>query len=637
MTPTTRTALALAAACCLTPVSNAADDLRSLIADYRGALKQIGGAPKDRLEKARKDLSPLLEKIGRVDSEESVGFLAGEFRNPPVPEVAAVCVRPLVGSSASVGIQLVLAEFPRVAPVVQQAILDALAETKKDIAPFESEILSLTRQRLRSEVLPSVPRVLGKLDTVEAAKAVLGHLQDTRGRRGDSEARYRSAALDALKTTKSAAVKSWLAGDAFVTAGSDAARLDVLLRTIGALKLAGARRQVIERLTHPSSNVAVAAADALAQVGIGDAVEDLSLSLQRRKGGDLKVAMGILDALAASGDSTALRVVIDVARGNEPELRVAALASLGLVAGKSKDALNVLLKALKDPDTAARAVALRAVSRARDKAMIVPLIDAMEAEDDYSFRVKVLELLVALTGQNMGLVPADWRKWWDIAEARFEFPKEGEESFTSVKKLYDLEYFGIEISSKRLTFICDISSSMNQEVAVKPHGTKGPTGGETRGGGEVKASSKGKARKIEVLKKELERVIEKLPPDTHINIITFDAEFGAWQKQLQPMSGSGRGRAIQFVRSIRTGVGTNVFDTLEHALEDKRVDTIYLLTDGEPTRGRITEPAAILREVDRLNRLRAATVHCIAFGAESEFLENLAQQNGGKYRFVNEY
>src|SRR5690606_9155766 len=135
----------------------------------------------------------------------------------------------------------------------------------------------------------------------------------------------------------------------------------------------------------------------------------------------------------------------------------------------------------------------------------------------------------------------------------------------------------------------------------------------------------------------LARVIKKLPADTSINIILFDGQFRPWQKELQSLAGRGRDKALEFVRSISTGGGTNVFDSLEHALEDRRVDTIYLMTDGEPTRGRITDPDGIVTEIERLNRVRGVTIHCIAFGEESDLLKRLAAGNGGDYRFVDEY
>jgi hypothetical protein len=41
-----------------------------------------------------------------------------------------------------------------------------------------------------------------------------------------------------------------------------------------------------------------------------------------------------------------------------------------------------------------------------------------------------------------------------------------------------------------------------------------------------------------------------------------------------------------------------------------------------------------LKGVQELNRVRGITIHCIAFGEESDLLKQLAAQNGGVYRFV---
>lgn len=184
----------------------------------------------------------------------------------------------------------------------------------------------------------------------------------------------------------------------------------------------------------------------------------------------------------------------------------------------------------------------------------------------------------------------------------------------------DYDYFGISIWSKRLVFVVDRSSSMTQVVPVRMDGEQ-----------------MGTARKIDILKRELERVVGGLPYDTMLNIVTFDANFNSWQEELQPICGAGRARVVTYVRSITAGYGTNVFDSLEFVLTDPRVDTIFLLSDGRPSRGRITNPEAILQEIGRQNRVRNVTVHTIAFGAESEFLRQLAAQNGGMYRYVDHF
>ena len=65
-------------------------------------------------------------------------------------------------------------------------------------------------------------------------------------------------------------------------------------------------------------------------------------------------------------------------------------------------------------------------------------------------------------------------------------------------------------------------------------------------------------------------------------------------------------------------------------------DTIYLLSDGEPSAGRIRDLEGISREIKAQNRVRGVTIHCIAFGEDSELLKRLAKENGGEFRFVDQ-
>jgi hypothetical protein len=134
------------------------------------------------------------------------------------------------------------------------------------------------------------------------------------------------------------------------------------------------------------------------------------------------------------------------------------------------------------------------------------------------------------------------------------------------------------------------------------------------------------------MKDELTRILEKLPDDSLVNIIPFHRKPLPWKKELHPLRGGGRKEAIKFVRNLTTELMTNIYDTLELALEDKRVDTIFILTDGQPVGGKYDNPDDILREIGGLNRVRGAKIHCISFGRETQLLKKLAAQNGGDYR-----
>ncbi len=600
----------------------AADDLAALVREYRAASTRVGGTPQDRARKAGESVAPLVEKIGAVGSEEALAFLLKEV-DDAIPEVGALCAGAIVKSGRSRSLAVMLRGFTKRHRAIREEILTALANPEVALGGEESEILRIAQAEREPEVRLRVPPVLARLDSVAAAQVMMEAVSAAGGSRRERESAdsYADAVVAALRETKSDEVKEWLAAGAFRAAGNDETRLAVTVRLAGHLQLEAARGDLEKLVAHRAAPVATAALEALTRLGAASSTGVIIAALQTRTGKtDLEFRIRALDAIASAGSDEAIELVGALARGRDVDMRAVAMGSLALALPRPA-AVELLIAGLRDQEQDVRAGALRALTRARDKRVIGPLIEFMDAEEEHRLKVDALTLLVELTGNNMGLVAADWRKWWELAGRSFEFPGKEDRAATSVKT-YDLSYFGIEISSRRMSFVVDMSGSMRQTVTV----------GSKKGEGEAVKKS---VPKIDVLKGELESTIRKLPADSQINIITFDATYRAWQKKLQPLARGGREKAIEFVRKISTGGGTNVFDTLEHALQDRRVNTIYLLTDGNPTRGRLTDPDAIVREVGVLNRLRSVTIHCIAFGEESDLLKQLAAQNGGKYRFID--
>ncbi len=140
---------------------------------------------------------------------------------------------------------------------------------------------------------------------------------------------------------------------------------------------------------------------------------------------------------------------------------------------------------------------------------------------------------------------------------------------------------------------------------------------------------------MKLLKKELSRILEELSEDTYVNIISFTRKPDPWKKALHSVKGRGREEAIRFVQEMPLGFGTNIYDSLELALMDKRVNTIFLLSDGAPVSGKYTRPEDIRREIGAINRVRGARIHCISIGGSEEevsFLKELAKENQGEYR-----
>ena len=63
------------------------------------------------------------------------------------------------------------------------------------------------------------------------------------------------------------------------------------------------------------------------------------------------------------------------------------------------------------------------------------------------------------------------------------------------------------------------------------------------------------------------------------------------------------------------------------------MDTIFLLSDGVPNRGRVTNLETLLDAITKRNRTTRIVIHAIGIGeaAGSTFLKELARRNGGQY------
>ena len=89
--------------------------------------------------------------------------------------------------------------------------------------------------------------------------------------------------------------------------------------------------------------------------------------------------------------------------------------------------------------------------------------------------------------------------------------------------------------------------------------------------------------------------------------------------------------------------GTNVFDALIHVLEGSDVgygteastdvDEVFVLSDGQPSAGLLTDPVEILRVVREINKIRKIRIHAVFAGEGSgaDFMRKLAEENGGVF------
>lgn len=197
-------------------------------------------------------------------------------------------------------------------------------------------------------------------------------------------------------------------------------------------------------------------------------------------------------------------------------------------------------------------------------------------------------------------------------------------------------FFGDPISP-RAAFLIDTSTSMLQRTTLRA-GKRGVTrGAGPRGGGSEE-------RKVDIVKEELVHALHTLRPGFEFNVLVYNASYRPWQGsprrvRLVDVTSASLREAITFARGLEVSPGTNIHDTTVAALEIPEVETVYLLSDGVPSRG--PKQAEILRRVRAMNYLLGARIVTYGFTAteggsfDEGFMKKLATENWGWYRRLN--
>jgi Mg-chelatase subunit ChlD len=270
-----------------------------------------------------------------------------------------------------------------------------------------------------------------------------------------------------------------------------------------------------------------------------------------------------------------------------------------------------LVRLLADRSWRVRLAAVRGAERLRHRDAIPALIRLLDGGPG-RVRARAVEALEHLTQTSWGADAVRWKRWWAQAGDGFEVPaprRRPRHEYTRAT----VAFKRIPVVSRRLSFVLDASRSMSREA---PGG-----GGRTR---------------WQLLLRDLRGVLARLPRGTRFNVFLFRTDVEAWRKRLVPATPGARRACREWIEAARPGGWTNLFDALALALADDDVDTLYVLTDGVPSRGGETERRSILDEIAFLNRYRLVQINCVQAGSEKGlgkkwrgFLEELAKAHDG--------
>ncbi|MCR9244212.1 MAG: HEAT repeat domain-containing protein [bacterium] len=368
-----------------------------------------------------------------------------------------------------------------------------------------------------------------------------------------------------------------------------------------------------------------------------------------------------VNAMAAEATVELVPTLIDLLRDKEPNVRIAACNAIGTAMqphvdeslGKEPAPADILAlrdKAIKqlsrvaarDKIWQARSAAAYGMAIMKCKPVIPEIIKALDAElrrkkDPWAMDVRLHKLLEGLTGQTVvrGSIKP-WKQFWKREGSTFKVAKErkaGEEPEQADR--YE-KFFDLEIESDRVLFVLDFSGSMTETITLES--------------GETGASVKDTLTKAELVVRELKKMIMGFPDGALLNIVVFSDDVRIWRTE------SGRPALIRvddearddllgnFLDALRPAGPTNLHDALNLALDfggrgtqDRYYaagfDTLYIISDGAPSAGPVTDKAELRRLVRECNNLRKITINCVTMGQQNdtEFLREMAEENGGRH------
>lgn len=380
-------------------------------------------------------------------------------------------------------------------------------------------------------------------------------------------------------------------------------------------------RALLELLEHSDAAVRLGAAQAIAAREPLPSAERALRRLLRADEDALRreavVALGRLLLQEPEWHEELLRL----ARDRSPAVRMGAAVALEHL--RTPEAVEALLVLLTDEVWSVRSEALARVGALRRKQAIPHLIRRLGAESG-RLRHEAAAVLRLLTGLDYGHLPTRWKMWWESEGLAFELPSyeealeaEQRRDRVSGEGRTGATFYGLRVLSDRVAFVLDTSGSMRDPAASR--------GGRTRSPG-----SSGPT-KIDVAKEELSRALTDFPDGDLFNVVFFADTASAWEDRLVKMAKRARGDALEFVADRRADGGTALHEALRCAFDDPLIDTIYLLSDGDPTVGELIDPARIRAEVALWNRARRVRINGIAVGQHSVLLRWLAADSGGRY------
>ncbi|MEZ5965336.1 MAG: HEAT repeat domain-containing protein [Planctomycetota bacterium] len=445
--------------------------------------------------------------------------------------------------------------------------------------------------------------------------------------------------------------------------------------------------ELLKLLTDAQEDIRRAALDVVTTYGADATWEHVLGSLKDRRGAD---RAAVIDAVGRAGIKSAVPVLVELGADKDAETRYAVLRALGRLGDPSVSDLVVAL--LGDPDLRVRVAAADAVTDLRLKAAgtaLLPLLDdsawqvqaaAIKAlgivrpaeaimpliglmRKGGRLREDAADALFSITTMDFGTDPDEWQKQMErLFRLEWRPPTDAEVEKARLARKKSAAFYGakddvktfanIPIVSDYVLFIVDVSGSMSDLVVERD-----------------KFQGYEDYQKLTIVKSELSKTVDSLGPNTYFNIVAFASDLKPWKSYLVPANITNKESARAWIKNLRSiggaadqelanvGLSSNIAEgktntfkalmfpfgidpeqprraatTAPSAVAKVKLDTVYFLSDGRPSVGKVVDTEEIRKAVKEENQVYKIVLHTIAIGEfQKEFLNALAVDNGGVF------
>lgn len=457
---------------------------------------------------------------------------------------------------------------------------------------------------------------LAAADTRPAAERLLrlAALGNVPGTDSYEHALARGTAEAALEASSSMSLRAVLLDSA---QGDSTAPIEVALRTAALRALGHAGDQVF----WPVLARGLADADPRARGAAALSLADL---------GNVRALRPLVVALATEGHpvaipvlTTALADLLDTAQ------RLGELDPLTL-----QDAVAAAAAALGRGDARVDLDLVRFLDQHRARAAVPALIAGLERiarqpagqEDRVSLalRTEIHRVLRSMTGAVISATePERWRAMWDSERDKLVIHAQARGENVPGATVAG-GFFGIPVLGRRVVFVLDTSGSM-QAPAPQP--------------GETYASDARVPRRLDVATRECWMAVKDLPADTFFNVVTFATQVRTWKADLVPATSTNKNALKHYLARLIPDGSTNLWGGLTTAVQLRTaqsasryrepVDEVFLLSDGYPSSGDITDGGTIIARVNEMNRHLRIRINTVFIGSVESSMDRMVPAGNG--------